>query len=262
MPCKRPSGGFPIVFIIARTGRACKVYEELYRDNVRLLQHLAGRYAPACALNRAVDVDDLVQAGFFGLIRAKETFDENKGKTWAGWAAWHVKREFEKALGMREGRFASADAGAVSLDQPLLNKGEEQETTRGELLEDENLPEADEGLLRGEIVRTVRERVDALEDERGREIVRRSRLDGETLGQVAQDMGITFQQAAQIRGKAEKALRKDKYLRALADIDERTRYYVHKGASAFQSDHTSVVEAAVIWREEQRERLLGGESVP
>ncbi len=232
------------------------MYEELYRDNVRLLQHLAGRYAPACALNRAVDVDDLVQAGFFGLIRAQETFDESRGKTWAGWAAWHVKREFEKALGMREGRFASADAGAVSLDQPLFNKGEEQETTRGELLEDESLPDADEGLLRDEIVRTVRARVDALEDERGREIVRRSRLGGETLGQVAQDMGVTFQRAAQIRGKAEKALRRDKYLRALTDIDERTRYYAHKGVRAFQSDHTSVVEAAVIWREEQRERLL------
>ena len=238
------------------------MYEELYRDNVRLLQYLAGKYAPACALNRAVDVDDLVQAGFFGLIRAKETFDESRGKTWAGWAAWHVKREFEKALGMREGRFASADAGAVPLDQPLFNKGEEQETTRGDLLKDESLPEADEGLLRGEIVRTVRARVDALEDEWGREIVRRSRLGGETLGHVAQDMGITFQRAAQIRGKAEKALRKDRYLRALTDIDERTRYHAHKGASAFQSDHTSVVEAAVIWREEQRSRLLGGESVP
>ena len=232
------------------------MYEELYRDNVRLLQHLAGKYAPACALNRAVDVDDLVQAGFFGLIRAKETFDESRGKTWAGWAAWHVKREFEKTLGMREGRFASADAGAVPLDQPLFNKGEEQETTRGDLLKDESLPEADERLLRGEIVRTVRERVDALEDRRGREIVRRSRLDGEALGQVAQDMGITFQQAVRLRGKAENALRRDKYLRALTDIDERTRYYVHKGASAFQCDHTSVVEAAVIWREEQRARLL------
>lgn len=98
------------------------MYEELYRDNVRLLWYLARKYAPACALDRAVDVDDLVQAGFFGLIRAKETFDENKGKTWAGWAAWHVKREFEKTLGMREGRFASADAGAVSLDQPLFNE--------------------------------------------------------------------------------------------------------------------------------------------
>lgn len=123
-------------------------------------------------------------------------------------------------------------------------------------MKDESLPEADEGLLRGEIVRTVRERVDALEDGRGREIVRRSRLDGEALGQVAQDMGITFQQAARLRGKAENTLRRDKYLRALTDIDERTRYHAHKGASAFQSDHTSVVEAAVIWREEQRARLL------
>ena len=173
---------------------------------------------PCLRTRPRVDVDDLVQAGFFGLIRAKETFDESRGKTWVGWAAWHVKREFEKTLGMREGRFASADAGAVSLDQPLFN---EQETTRGDLLKDESLPEADEGLLRGEIVRTVRERVDALKDGRGREIVRRSRLDGEALGQVAQDMGITFQQAARLRGKAENTLRRDKYP-ARADGHRRT----------------------------------------
>ena len=60
------------------------MYEDFNRDNVRLLWYLARKYAPACALDRAVDVDDLVQAGFFGLIRAKETFDESRGKTVGG----------------------------------------------------------------------------------------------------------------------------------------------------------------------------------
>ena len=32
------------------------MYEELYRDNVRLLWYLARKYAPACTLDRAVEV--------------------------------------------------------------------------------------------------------------------------------------------------------------------------------------------------------------
>ena len=102
--------------------------------------------------------------------------------------------------------------------------------------------------LRDEIVRTVRESVDALKE--GREIVQRTRLGGETLGQTAHDMGIAYRQAAALRRRAEKALRRDRRLRAL--VDEQTRFHAHKGVKAFLSDHTSVVEAAVIWREDHR----------
>ena len=55
----RPSGGrrfLSAMSILARTGRHGKMYEELYRDNVRLLWYLARKYAPACTLDRAVEV--------------------------------------------------------------------------------------------------------------------------------------------------------------------------------------------------------------
>ena len=203
------------------------MYEELYRGNVKLLRYLAGRYA-----TRPADVEDLMQEGFLGLVRAQETFDPSRGKTWASWAAWHIISEFRK----------SRTPPALSLDAPV---GED--VTLGDLLPDDG-PPPDERLLRDEIVRTVRESVDALKE--GREIVQRTRLGGETLGQTAHDMGLAYRQAAALRRRAEKALRRDRRLRAL--VDEQTRFHAHKGVKAFLSDHTSVVEAAVIWREDHR----------
>ena len=51
-------------------------------------------------------------------------------------------------------------------------------------------------------------------------------------------------------------LSRDIHLRALADIDDRTRFYARKGVGAFMSDRTSVTERAALWRIEQREELM------
>ena len=81
------------------------MYEKLYEENKGLLRMMARRYARVCALDRAVSVEDLMQAGFVGLMRAAATFDPEAGKSWAGWARWHIRMEFESALGLRHGRF-------------------------------------------------------------------------------------------------------------------------------------------------------------
>ena len=229
------------------------MYERLYLENARLLRHLAGRYSAACALDRAVDVEDLAQSGFFGLVKAAETFDESRGKSWASWAAWYVVREFENALGMREGRFTRAHAGAESLDRPI-SADDASGDTLASLLADDGLPASDEGLLRTEVVREVRAAVEALPEDI-RETVRRVRLNGETCHGVAMEQGKTPGQVSALCRKAERQLYRNKRLRALADIDERTHYYAHKGVTAFQSDHTSVVEAAVLWREQVYKRM-------
>ena len=59
------------------------MYEALYAQNKGLLIGLARRYAGACALDRAVSVEDLVQSGFLGLVRAAQTYDGSRGRTWA-----------------------------------------------------------------------------------------------------------------------------------------------------------------------------------
>lgn len=107
------------------------MYDELYAGNRGLLHTVARRYAAACQHDRAVSVEDLEQAGFFGLVKASQTFDTEGGGSWPTWAARYIHREMLKALGYRwrpstgddaDGyryRPTRAHTGAYSLDAPL-----------------------------------------------------------------------------------------------------------------------------------------------
>ena len=79
------------------------MYESLYAQNKGLLVMLARDYARACELDRAVSEEDLIQAGFLALVRAKRTYDPSGGRSWASWASWHIRREYENALCLRAG---------------------------------------------------------------------------------------------------------------------------------------------------------------
>ena len=228
------------------------MYEELYGQNRGLLEALARRYARACRLDRAVSVEDLAQAGFFGLVRAAETYDELLGKRWVDWAAWHIRHEFDRALGLRRGRFTQAHTGADTLDRPL---GDEEADTALDLLADDSRPGPEEALLLEELRRGVREAVERLGDERQRRVVQLCRLEGRSYREAAEDLGISVRRAYRCWDGASVALARDRRLRALAGLDERTRFHAHKGVAAFNRDWTSVTEGAALWRIEQRARM-------
>ncbi len=195
------------------------MYEKLYEENKGLLRMMARRYARVCALDRAVSVEDLMQAGFVGLMRAAATFDPEAGKSWAGWARWHIRMEFESALGLRHGRFTRAHTGAAALDKPL--SGEDVEgLTMGELLADANLPAADEGLIREELQRDVRAAVGRLRSEGQRAVVQRCKLEGQSYRQAAAELGCSVGQTYQLFFRASANLARDARLRAAAGIDD------------------------------------------
>ena len=230
------------------------MYEALYAQNRGLLNRLARQYEGACRLDRAVSVEDLMQAGFFALVQAEQSFDPAQGKTWAAWAAWYVRREYEKLLGLRDGRFIRADTGAQTLDRPVSGMDESGATLK-DMLADDSLPDADAALLRRELADGVRAAVDRLEDEGQRRAVRLMQLEARSARAAAADMGLTPAQVRRLCEQALTHLHGDARLRALADLDDRTRFHAHKGVRAFNQDWTSVTEAAALWRVEQRERM-------
>ncbi|MBQ9038112.1 MAG: sigma-70 family RNA polymerase sigma factor [Clostridia bacterium] len=238
------------------------MYEELYEQNHDLLQLLARRWAAHCERDPAVSVEDLAQAGFFGLIEAAETFDEKAGKSWFGWAAWHVYGEFEKALGYREGKPTRAHTGALALDAPV-SVDDAEGLTFLDTLPDDSLPDIDAGALLDDLQKRVREAVGRLQDERQRRTVELCDLEGKPLREAAESFGVSVERARQLHRKSLQQLKKDKQLRALVDdparLDERTRFHAHKGVAAFNRDWTSVTEAAALWRVEQRERCGGAQ---
>jgi len=232
------------------------VYESLYAQNKGLLVALARHYARACELDRAVSEEDLVQAGFLALVRARQTYDPSGGRSWAGWAAWHIRREYESALCLRAGARIQAHSGADTLDRSV-NEDDGVAATLGDLLPDENLPDADTGLLLDELRRDVRAAVARLENSDERRAVQLCQLESRSSRDAARAMGVSRRQLRQLNRQARERLSRDWRLRKLIDLDDRTRFHAHKGVAAFNRDWTSVTEGAALWRIGEREKLGG-----
>jgi RNA polymerase primary sigma factor len=67
--------------------------EALTRANLRLVLHIARRYR-----NRGLLLDDLVQEGNIGLMRAVEKFDWRRGFKFATYATWWVRQAITRAI--------------------------------------------------------------------------------------------------------------------------------------------------------------------
>jgi RNA polymerase primary sigma factor len=68
--------------------------EEMIVRNLRLVFALARPYR-----GRGVSVDDLVQEGIVGLIRAVEKFDHRRGLKFSTYAVWWIRRSLHSAVG-------------------------------------------------------------------------------------------------------------------------------------------------------------------
>ena len=245
------------------------MFEKLYSENRGLLHTVARRYAAACQHDRAVSVEDLEQAGFFGLVKASQTFDAEGGGSWPTWAARYIHREMLKALGYRwrpstvgdaDGyryRPTRAHTGAYSLDAPLADDPEGM--TWADTLADDSLPDADEGVNLAALQRYVREAVERLQSHQQRVVMDLCGLQELPYEAAAATLGVSVERVRQIRGAALKKLRNDATLRenAKADVflDLCTPYYARVTVTSFRSTHTSATEKAVLWRLDHEERM-------
>ena len=230
------------------------MYEKLYEDNRRLIRYVARRYWAACQRDPAVSIEDLEQAGFFGVVKAAETFDENDKYTWATWAAWGIIREIYKALGYRDGHSIKAHTGALSLDAPLVANDPES-MTGIDMLADDTLPDIDADINLDDLRRLVREAVADLKNDRQRDLIQACALDGKPYSEAAKALGISPARVGAIIRDGHRQLYKDKRIQALIDVELRVPYYHRRGLDKFRRTRTSDTEAAALWHIEQIERL-------
>ena len=207
------------------------MFEEVCEQNRGLLVMMARRYERVCALDRAVSMDDLMQAGALGLMRAAESFDPGAGKSWSGWACWHIQMEFNSILGLRRGRFTRPHTCAMPLDRPLT-PGDAEGTTEADLLADESLPGVDEALLRQELAQGVRAAVGRLKSEGQRRVVELCKLEGRSYQDAARRMGVSVGQAYQLFFRAANNLARDPRLQVLADAQGQKNARRRRGKAA------------------------------
>ena len=237
------------------------MYEKLYEDNRRLLHYVAKRYWAACRRDRAVSVEDLEQAGFFGLIRAEETFDPASGYKWTTWAIWAIIREIYKALGYQDGKATRAYTGALSLDAPVCEEDPEG-LTYLDTLTDPSLAEIDEGVILSDLQRRVREAVADLKDEKQRAAVQACCLEGVTQREEGEILGLSPQRVQQIIRKGQQQLERDRRLANLYDVEIRTPYHHRRGVRTFRTTRTSDTEYAALWHMEHMAALDGDPDIP
>ena len=220
------------------------MHEKLYLENRGLLWYWANHYAPMCRGRGDVDAEDLVQDGFFALLEASESWREDRG-SWSTWASFYIRKAMRKTLGLS----GKQQLQTMSLDIPV---GENGDCSLGDLIPDASLPDSDALLLMDDLTRAVRQAVDAIRNEQPREAIRRVYLDGLSYAEAAREMGTSLGAMKNLLKRGCTELRRNYRLRqALPELDEYTLFIRNKGVGAFMRDHTSVVEAAVIWREEQ-----------
>ena len=184
-----------------------------------------------------------------GLVEAERTYDASKGKSWVGWAAYYIRRAMREAVGINSTR-ERAHLYTVSLDAPI---SDDDDATGLDNLADESLPAADDVIIRDERRAAVRAAMSRLEPRR-REVIQRHDLQRQSLAKAGDVMGISTEATRTLRMKALRDLRRDWRLKR--ELDHETNFYQHKGVSAFNTDWTSVTEAAALWRIEQREKSI------
>jgi RNA polymerase sigma factor (sigma-70 family) len=211
-----------------------------------LVYHIAKQYQTVCLYDRAADTEDLIQAGYIGLIRAVQTYDENKG-IFSSWAVIYIKLEMRKALGINRGA-QRADMGASSLDEVVPG------TEDGTLLDTLEAPDDIEGEYdHTELVEGVRTAVGLLPDPQST-LVRMHDLHGQELAAIGNRCGLEPPVAYQVHRNAMKKLRRDPRLLALArahHLDRQTNWYHHVSAKQYKSTWMSSTEVITFWREQQ-----------
>ena len=233
---------------VARVGSGA--FNEFLVRNLRLVYFWAAKYQ-----GRGLDLDDLVQEGTLGLIRATHKFDYATGYKFSTYATWWIRQSVTRALAdqrrtvrlpvhvdekilqvrrswaahpdglsdaeVRRHVSEDLDLDPVEVHQLLLwdrRSWSLEELIEAELFDHTDDINVDDRIEHWEGRSTVRQALQAL-SERDRSIMSlRFGLDdgmGRTLDEVGREFGLTRERIRQIESKAKGALRHDPHLRAL-----------------------------------------------
>ena len=220
-------------------------------NTAKIAKYWAGKYSWILERRNDIDMDDLRQAAMLGILEAQKAFKEEKGGL-VVLAGYYARNEIRALIGIRCGNL---DPLVTSLDEPI---DEESEETRLDLIADESIPEADAGLLEAERRQTVRDAVDRLKADQ-KAVVRMRFFQGMTYKETAAEIGVTPERAASIWHNARRNLSRDRYLKAVAEVNHRTSYMLGVGVKRFNSTFNSAVEEIVMHREALLYRLLSAQ---
>ena len=219
--------------------------ETLLKCYGKLLRRIAGRYQKMLSLTGAYDMDDLIQVGSLALLQAQRNYDPAAGMSFKNYAWQWIQTAMRRELGIENGTLPVLPE---SLDEPLTNDAED---TQLDLIADESIEPNDERLERLERYAELHRAIDRLESDKHREIIQRVYFDEQSIVDAAADLDMKPDEVSRAKTQALVKLRRDRRLKQLCEPMFST------SLSAFRLSFTSSVEAAMLWKEKQIDKLLG-----
>lgn len=104
---------------------AAKARNKLIETNLRLVIYIAKQYK-----GHNMPLEDIIQEGNLGLMRAIEKFDWKKGFRFSTYATWWVKQAIGQHI-LKRKRIIRMSAHAVNTQKKLITAAEEYRTTMG-----------------------------------------------------------------------------------------------------------------------------------
>jgi RNA polymerase primary sigma factor len=203
----------------ARKGDA-RARQLLVNHNVAFVLSMCRRYQ-----NKGCRLDDLVQEGMIGLLKAVEHFDPAKGNRFSTYASWWIRAYAQKYLrdmrasvkpvitGPGQAKFALPRD--FSLDAPV---GDDDDTTHLDRLEDGG-PSQEDDYLRGEHAQEIREALERVKKRVGGlgwDIIQQ-RLEQDqprTLEEIGKEWGLSRERVRQVEKSTRSFL--ERYLEPFA----------------------------------------------
>lgn len=204
----------------------------------------AARWKRAWENRTDIDVDDLVQVGYFAICSAVRGWDADKGSSFLNYLEWYLKTEFATACSCRN-TASRADPiySALRFESPV--SGDSDSLTVADTL-GENCPELEaieEKDYREYIAKVVREAVARL-PENYRKAVEGHFLEGMTYTAVAENFGVSMQRAQQLGQLGLRKMRENAELKKLY-FGERNLYR-GTGAMSWRATGMSAPEREVM----------------
>ena len=233
---------------------------QLWEQVKRLVIKILFKYQPQDGSTNCVELDDLLQAGFIGMLSAVGDFDHTAGFAFATYLNYHLKNAARDALGIRSFKQAK-DPIHHSLSVELTTSPD-GDTTIVDTIRDKSMDYIYEDV------------VDKLADQEACKLILEQRgclrpeelaifnayfVEGLTVKEIAERDGYKYGRANSLRGQALIKLSQTKAVRLMSrerNLDNRTRFHAKKGFEAFNSSWSSVVEDQVLKRERLRQRMI------
>lgn len=232
---------------------------ELYTDLWEQVQRFVIIKARQCYIvtNGAggVEVEDLVQSGFFALVSAVRYFDSSKGVSFLSVLSNTLKTAFSTAGGYRTSKRNPLDV-CCSLDMPLDSDDPEGDTLLDLMADPKDYISAQEEKMWRDDLRVVLEDALVSLPPEQKETIYRLFCAQETRSSIAASIMKPPETVRKWEGAALQRLRQKKKIERF--LDRETLFYTHVGVSSFQRTNTSAVELLVQKRESLKEALTAG----